>query len=636
MFFLLLLVSIAGAAYDSWRTASKFTAPPSTRQDAAQLLQEFVREFGAHLVELERHGVTLAEKIDSAKKEAGTVDALLEQAIRESPDIVEFVGVSRAGGGDDSRITSFLSKRETLLSADFARLLDADFPEGNPSAREINTERRISWKLLSAPVSEGASRFSCLLSVSLEDDDGTLHGRAIVVGGMDWLGEILGRLRERGAGDPFCVSPDHDVLWLENNVLYSDKDFPSNHFSPTNSISLLRRHYENPDAIPFPGLTGAEIIGTGWVLAISERPVYAEASESAPQSSIWRFFLVVAAAALVFEAAISALRENDGDESNSIEAALPPGGGTSVGQKERRGLLEWIGDFLFKYRITNPEQARIDSELNVARSIQFSLVPDKFPPYSQWREYDLYSLLSPAREVGGDYYDFFMLDPNRLVVTVGDVSGKSVPAALYMAVCRTAFRTLARSADDPGQLLARLNEMLVRDNQSGLYVTIACFFIDLPSGKCEYAIAGHPAPLWHKTADNTAEYVDEPRGTIIGMQYGLEFPVGTIRLRQGDTLLLYTDGVPDARGPDGSEIDFSGLLSRFQDAASSPDCRTLISRLEHSLQTFMAGSEQVDDITLMTFRYWGPGGQILPYSREAKSSDAAATGFPDSGQMEGI
>ncbi len=99
---------------------------------------------------------------------------------------------------------------------------------------------------------------------------------------------------------------------------------------------------------------------------------------------------------------------------------------------------------LFKYRLANPERERLDSELKVARDILFSLVPGTFPPYSAWREFDLHAHFAPAREIGGDYYDYFMLNPDKLAIVVGDVSGKSVPAALYMAVIRTAFRTFAR------------------------------------------------------------------------------------------------------------------------------------------------------------------------------------------------
>ncbi|MCL2000582.1 MAG: SpoIIE family protein phosphatase, partial [Planctomycetes bacterium] len=210
--------------------------------------------------------------------------------------------------------------------------------------------------------------------------------------------------------------------------------------------------------------------------------------------------------------------------------------------------------FLLASTVIRTEQERVDSELRVARQIQFSLVPNIFPPYSEWREFDLHAILSPANEIGGDYYDFFFLDSNRLVAVVGDVSGNGVPAALYMAVCRTAFRTLARGASNPGDLLTRLNDHLVRDHlSSGLYITIACFFIELSTGRCEYALAGHPAPLLHRLSADIIEGIDNPRETFIGMKPGVSFPTGEVKMERGDTLLLYTDGVSDARNDMGDE-----------------------------------------------------------------------------------
>lgn len=271
---------------------------------------------------------------------------------------------------------------------------------------------------------------------------------------------------------------------------------------------------------------------------------------------------------------------------------------------------------LFKYRLTNPDKERLDSELRVARDILFSLVPRGFPPYSAWREFDLHAHFSPAREIGGDYYDFFMLNPDTLVIAVGDVSGKGVPAALYMAVVRTAFRTLARRAVDPARLMRELNEMLVRDNHSGLYVTLCCFFISLADGEAEYAIAGHPAPMWHRSenagaGEGTTVIVDSPRGNFVGMKGGLSFPMGGMTLRKGDTLLLYTDGVSEARERrNGRELDYGGVQKIFTEACARATCREVIEAAADELARFAGGGEQIDDTTLLAFRYWGPGGQM--------------------------
>jgi sigma-B regulation protein RsbU (phosphoserine phosphatase) len=271
-------------------------------------------------------------------------------------------------------------------------------------------------------------------------------------------------------------------------------------------------------------------------------------------------------------------------------------------------MLKQLYDSLFKYRLVNAEQERLDLELKVARDILFSLVPGDFPPYSSWREFDLHARFSPAREVGGDYYDFFMLSPDKLVVVVGDVSGKGVPAALYMAVIRTAFRSFARQALDPSRLMRDLNEMLVRDNRSGLFVTLNCFFINLPDGKTEYVIAGHPAPMRHRAAEGTTDIIDSPRDTFVGMQAGLQFPMGTMTLARGDTLLLYTDGVTDVQDRDGAELGYDGLRALFTAACGHATCADAIGAMTNRLAA-LSGGEWADDTTLLAFRYWGPGGK---------------------------
>ncbi len=254
-------------------------------------------------------------------------------------------------------------------------------------------------------------------------------------------------------------------------------------------------------------------------------------------------------------------------------------------------------------------QKQVESELRVSRQIQFSLVPVRFPSYSEWREFDLYAFLAPAREVGGDYYDFFMRDANRIIFAVGDVSGKGIPAAMYMAVARTAFRALARSTQDPGELLTRLNDMLIRDNRDIMYITMTCFFVDLPSGRCQYSLAGHPPPLLLRRGEEEAQFIDAPRETFVGLKPRIAYPVGALDLSPGDTLLLYSDGVPDSRNGDGEELGYTRLKERFSANAKARSCKTLVSNLELLVKEFAGRHEQIDDITLLGFRYWGPGGQ---------------------------
>ncbi len=345
---------------------------------------------------------------------------------------------------------------------------------------------------------------------------------------------------------------------------------------------------------------------------VQESDALVRSAHAAVTVELGKMFLIASAIGLGIEVAHHLyIHRGTGNER---AARRKKAGHTKVRRKQ--GALHLLHDFLFNYRIANPDQERIDSELRVARQIQFSLVPNTFPSYSEWREFDLHALLVPATEVAGDYYDFFMLDSDRFVFTVGDVSGNGVPAALYMAVCRTAFRTLAWQFRDPGELVSRLNDLLVRDNQSGLYVTIACFIVHLPTGKCQYVLAGHPAPLWHHEKRGSAEIIDSPRETLAGLKAGITFPVGQIQLVPGDTILVYSDGVSDARNTAGEELGYQGVHERFTKCVGAANCESLIDRLKNAVNAYTTVRQQ-DDITILAFRYWGPGGQKMRRLRAA-------------------
>lgn len=160
------------------------------------------------------------------------------------------------------------------------------------------------------------------------------------------------------------------------------------------------------------------------------------------------------------------------------------------------GIFAFILHNLIRERETQRSKELIESELNVAREIQLGIVPKIFPPYPERAELDIFALLEPAREVGGDLYDFFMLDDNHLCFTIGDVSGKGVPASLYMAVTKTLIKAKAESGLDPGEILARVNRELCEDNDSGMFVTGFLGILDLSGGGLTFSNGGHPPPLY--------------------------------------------------------------------------------------------------------------------------------------------
>lgn len=571
--------------------------------------------FGKHIHSQETLGRALALQLETRDdiRDAEQVRAILNQALENAPPYIQGVGTYMRGGGNAPQTYNFVTRG--VMMQEMAR--DSMGDQMRSLGREPGEEgtspsmpgRTFAWGLLSNPPSRDESRFAALLAVSV---GGAFPGDVLVRADIGWLPDLLAEIHAASGEFAVCVTPDGSALWLENDRLVYNHDYGPGEELPGNGVierALVNARGDETDAQP--EFIEAEIIGSGWMLLVHNP---ATANGQPVSLTVAALFFSVAAAALAGEVAIAFLRPKFRRRHKSSRTALrlkAPALKKEEGAGIRR-LLRQANRYLFRYRMTDPEQERIDSELRVARQIQFSLVPLSFPAYSEWREFDLYSVLHPAREVGGDYYDFFMPDSNRLIMSVGDVSGKGVPAALYMAVCRTAFRTLAHQATLPGELLTNLNDMLVRDSQSGLYVTMTCFFVDLPTGKCQYSLAGHPAPLLYSPFLKQSDFIDSPREMFMGVKAGLHFPTGEMQLDPGDTLLFYSDGVSEARNEDGDDLDYEGLRNLFTGLTGmSNNCRELVERLESYIRDFVGTREQEDDITLMAFRYWGPGGQKM-------------------------
>lgn len=580
LFLLVFLVSLCVGLYAGLRGGSATGVDGAGYEPMARAaMRDVAPDFAERLFVIEEVGISLIERCELAigKGESAVEPlfrSLLADAVASAPDGVDGVGLRAAGENGVPGVSVFLPKTGADMPAlPPGRQVD-EAREAIDTAREINLERSLAWTL----AANGDGRVSTILLVSSRERNDAFDGESIVHADLSWLTKILGTLENKGVRHPAFVTPHNETIWLADGRL---------RFAPVGGQAASTR-------TPTSGgkIIEFDLLGSGWRL-VAESPTGGNLFAAALIAAL------VALAALVLEPRLRGDVREESDSARHVGTAASP------------GLLSSLGSALLKYRITNPDQERIDSELRVARKIQFSLLPAVFPSASKWREYDLYALLRPAREIGGDYYDFFALSADRFVIVVGDVSGKGMPAALYMAVCRTAFRALAAQADNPGQLLSNVNDMLVRDNKSGLYVTLACFFIDMPTGKCEYAIGGHPAPLWRRAGERGGELLDHPRETFVGMKAGVNYPVGDIRLSPGDTLLLFTDGVTEARGSSGEELEQTGLYAMFDKAAVDANCQEIVERLDADLASFTGGGEQTDDMTLLAFRYWGPGGMRM-------------------------
>jgi len=247
-------------------------------------------------------------------------------------------------------------------------------------------------------------------------------------------------------------------------------------------------------------------------------------------------------------------------------------------------------------------EERLRQELALAREIQQGFLPTEFPEPDKVG-YELFARVSPAREVSGDFYDFWQLDDGRLVFIIGDVSGKGMPAALFMVMVRTLCRHLGTAGDAPAPTLARLNKALSADNPSSMFVTLLYGIYDPKTGEALLSSAGHPPPIL-RPVEGDAEQVELKRGPLLGVDMGkIEWSETRVPLASGETLALYTDGFIEARDPASKQM-FEVL--RLQDALSGPRARqSLESAADQSklaVERFIASQELQDDLTLLLLR----------------------------------
>lgn len=245
---------------------------------------------------------------------------------------------------------------------------------------------------------------------------------------------------------------------------------------------------------------------------------------------------------------------------------------------------------------------RIESELRIARDIQMGILPKIFPPFPTRPELDVFATILPAREVGGDLYDFFFLDDNRFCFLIGDVSGKGVPAAFFMAVTKTLIKVVAEREPDPGRILAKVNDDLAADNESCMFVTLFLAILDTRDGRVVYANAGHNPPLLLPGGREPVwiESLEEP---MAGAMPYVEYGTGSLTMAPGDAILLHTDGVCEAMNTCQALFSETRLLDTATRAGASAG--ELIRTVGDAVTDWARGAEQSDDITMLAVRYLG-------------------------------
>ena len=248
------------------------------------------------------------------------------------------------------------------------------------------------------------------------------------------------------------------------------------------------------------------------------------------------------------------------------------------------------------------EKERLGAELNVAKQIQAEMLPRVFPPYENHKEVELFASMEPAKEVGGDFYDFYMIDDDHFAVVVGDVSGKGVPAALFMVITKTLLKDTAAHELDPAKIFEHVNQILCEGNESGLFVTCWLGILTLSTGELKFANAGHNAPLILQGGE--IKYLSTKPNLMLAGMDGVPYQTHCEKLAKGDRLFIYTDGVTEATN-DMNELYGENRLITVMKYAVDKSPRDVIDLVRNDIDEFVNGAPQFDDITMLEMAYMG-------------------------------
>lgn len=256
-----------------------------------------------------------------------------------------------------------------------------------------------------------------------------------------------------------------------------------------------------------------------------------------------------------------------------------------------------LNNYIENLKRTTAEKEKMQSELRIAHKIQMDMVPKIFPPFPERDDVDLFAILDPAKEVGGDLYDFFFIDDEKIVVLVGDVAGKGVPASLFMAVTRTLIRSKVEKGISTAKVVDQINRDLMQDNDSQLFVTLLLCIIDLKEKTLEYTSGGHnPAYIVSNEGKITA--LKDRHGMALGLFDVKPYTSSTYQMKKGDKFILYTDGVNEAMDVSGNIYDYERLENMLE-KISGLTAKESTELIVKDIKKFAENAEQSDDITLM-------------------------------------
>ncbi len=268
------------------------------------------------------------------------------------------------------------------------------------------------------------------------------------------------------------------------------------------------------------------------------------------------------------------------------------------------GLTEEMDDYLSKIETFTADRERISTELNLATRIQLDMLPNIFPAFPDRHEFDIFAEMDPAKAVGGDFYDFFLIDNDHLCMVMADVSGKGIPAALFMMATKIIVASCAMLGSSAAEILTKTNEAVCSSNREQMFVTIWVGILEISTGRMKAANAGHEYPIL-KHADGGYELIKDKHGLVIGAMDDVQYTEYELQLEPGSKLFLYTDGAPEATDKDEKMFGLERLLAVLNEHPEANPEQTL-HNVRSAIDGFIRDAEQFDDLTMLCMEYRGP------------------------------
>ena len=300
--------------------------------------------------------------------------------------------------------------------------------------------------------------------------------------------------------------------------------------------------------------------------------------------------------------AVSGLVDNL-DRKESVKIDVHTGDEIETVARSVEEMDEKLRSYIDENSKITAEKERVNTELSLANRIQADMLPSIFPAFPEREEFSVYASMTPAKEVGGDFYDFFFVDHDRLALVMADVSGKGIPGAMFMMMVKSMIQTQAMSGHSPKEVLETVNQLVCSNNREDMFISVWLGIVDVKSGTMVAANAGHEYPIFRKPGGKF-EILKDVHGFVVGGLEGMKYKEYELQMEPGSKLFVYTDGVPEATD---CHFDLFGMDRTLEalNSAADTDPDDILCAVEKAVAGFVGKAEQFDDMTMLCFEYIG-------------------------------